>query len=747
MEEVKRLIRECCLEKEDAFCTSACPFHLDVREFAARMQRGSANAAFRTFANAVGFPAVVAALCDEPCKGVCPREKTDAAVELRLLEKAALDYAANKRPNNYNLPKKEKRVAIVGAGISGLACALRLANKKYGVTVFERSDRIGGHLWERLDPDIFLTDIEEQFIYENYGLELNHEITDLDELLIKEKFDAVYAATGAGGNDFGLLPGNAVGGVPFASARQGVFLGGSLMGASTMEAIAQGLRAATLIEGYLKTGNMKSEEPFAKTKIPGNRDALVHAERVAPANGEAYTKEEATLEASRCIRCRCDACWRHCQMISRFQKFPRRIEEEVEATIHPGTIDGDGTVATRLISTCNQCGLCKEVCPREIDVGELMRGAHRALREKGAMPWAYHEFWLRDMDHANGEHASFVISPAGYEKSEYMFFPGCQIGASDPRYVTESYKFLTSRKPGTSIMTLCCGAPAIWAGDEPLFGGVRDRILSEWRRLGQPRAIFACPTCKKMFEAYISEIEGDLLPDIMAEWGIDPPRVEEGAVVSIFDPCASRHAPESQRNVRTLARAAGFTIEPLPYEGECARCCSFGGQIDIAAPNYTKWLVNERVTASGAPYVTYCANCRDIFADTGKRTYHILDIMFGLNGCERRPPGASERRENREGLCREMTGMPGRKQEAWLVMDETAENKINAGRLIKSDILSVITRCESERKNLRDADSGHLFAHGEVGHHTLWAEYLPEAEGVYRLFNAYSHRMKIETGG
>lgn len=746
MEEVKRLIRECCLEKEEAFCTSACPFHLDVREFAARMQRGSFNAAFRTFAGAVGFPAIVAALCDEPCKGACPRGKIDAPVELRQLERAALDYATNKKPNNYNLPKKNARVAIVGAGIGGLACALRLANKKYNVTVFERSDRIGGHLWGCLDLDVFLADIEGQFTYENYDLVLNREIENLDELLIEEKFDAVYVATGAGGNDFGLL-GGTIDGVPFASARPGVFLGGSLTGASTMEAIAQGLRAATLVERYLKTESMKSAEPLGETKIPFDPDAFVPAERVQPSEGGFYTKEEAVAEAARCVRCQCNACWRHCEMISHFQKFPKRIEEEVEATVHPGTIDGDGTVATRLISTCNQCGLCAEVCPCEIDVGRLMRGAHRAMHGKGTMPWAYHEFWLRDMAHANGKRAAFTILPKEYEKCGYMFFPGCQIGASDPRYVTESYQFLMGKRPDTAIVAHCCGAPAIWAGDEPLFGEVREEILSEWRRLGEPRAIFACPTCKEMFEEYMPEIKGDLLFDVMIAWGVAPPRVGEGSVVSVFDPCTSRHASASQKNVRDLVQAAGFEIEPLPYEGEHARCCTFGGQIDIAAPNYTKWLVNERVTAGGAPYVTYCANCRDIFADTGKRTYHILDILLGLNGCERRPPGASERRENRERLRREMTGMPEKKEDRIFTMDEAVKKKIDASRLIESDILAVIARCEHEGRKIRDPESGHFFGHGEAGHHTLWVEYIAEDNGAYRLFNAYSHRMKIETGG
>ena len=63
MEKRIRDIKDRCLEKEDPFCASACPFRLDVREFIGRMQRGAFNSAFRLFSNTVGFPAIVAALC------------------------------------------------------------------------------------------------------------------------------------------------------------------------------------------------------------------------------------------------------------------------------------------------------------------------------------------------------------------------------------------------------------------------------------------------------------------------------------------------------------------------------------------------------------------------------------------------------------------------------------------------------------------------------------------------------------
>lgn len=107
-----------CLKDEQAFCTAGCPFQLDVRDFMEKMQRGGFNAAFRTYHNAVGFPGIVSQLCDEPCKNVCPRREKDGAISMRLLEKASMDYAKRITPNSYNMPAKNKKIAVIGAALA-----------------------------------------------------------------------------------------------------------------------------------------------------------------------------------------------------------------------------------------------------------------------------------------------------------------------------------------------------------------------------------------------------------------------------------------------------------------------------------------------------------------------------------------------------------------------------------------------------------------------------------------------------
>ncbi len=636
------------------------------------------------------------------------------------------------------------RVAIVGAGISGLACALRLAAKKYDVTVYEQSDRLGGQLWELLSPELFLKDIGRQFMHEKYALCLNTEIKSLGDL----NCDAIYVATGAGGADFGLVsdPGGA-----FASTKSGVFLGGSLAGGNSMQAIADGLHVAGAIERYIKAGSMNHPYETSSTKLELDPSRIARSEPVLPKDGVAYTRDEAVLEANRCLKCACDACIRYCDLMRYFKKYPNRIEEEVEITIHPGTLDGNGTVATRFISTCNQCGLCKEVCPQNIDVGDFLLASHRTMREKGVMPWAFHDFWLRDMEFANGAEAHLARLPAGYSQSRYMFFPGCQLGASDPQYVTASYRWLLAREPDAALMLNCCGAPTEWAGDEKLHGEVIAKLRDRWIALGEPTAVFACPTCKQMFRKYLPEIAGVFLYDLILQSGVSPEKNANGETVSVFDPCASRPEPQVQQAVRELAKQAGFALEPLPLEKRLAACCSWGGQVNLTHPPYARYVAETRIAESDKPYIAYCANCRDIFAAAGKPCYHILDVIFGLNEAGRVPPTMTERRNNRVRLARQVLSefwkdeakMEPRKSKINLHIVPHIRQKLSDQMILETDIEAVIEHCESSGRKVLDPESGHFTGHLQIGNMTYWAEYLAADEG-FDLVNAYSHRMSIE---
>ncbi len=749
-----------CRQNERPFCSTSCPFHLDVLDFQSKMANNSYNAAFKTFRNAVGFPDVVAALCPEYCASSCPRGGLDQSVQLNLLERTCVARAAKKEPTDYNVPLKDRKIAVIGAGASGLACALRLAQKKYNVTVYEKTGRLGGKLWGMLPPEVFLEDIRRQFQFENYDLHFNMEIKSLDEIR-NQGFEAVYAATGKGGPDFGAM--GREHGHCFLDGETAVFAGGSLTGKDPMRVLADGLDMARSIEVFLKTGRLEYPEGERPCKAAADPDKLVRADGVVPTDSGIFTDEEAAAEAGRCIRCKCNACMKYCDVCAYHNKWPMRIRDDVMATVAFSTSESmiKKTPAKRLMNTCTQCGLCDEVCPEGIEIGAMLLEARRSLHRQGTMPGAYHQFWVRDMEFTNSEFAAAAKKAPGQEQCGYAFFPGCQLGAADPRYVTEPYRWLLSKKQDTGLLLRCCGVPADWAGDGELHAGAVSALRGDWERLGRPVLIFACPACGKHLKEYLPEVETVSLYETLERWGFEVPEKTAGGragrienrTFSVFDPCTARHAEPMEQAVRNLANQAGAALEELP-KGDRHGCCGYGGNVSGANADYAAWVARSRAGLSENPYIAYCVNCRDIFKGEGKPVLHILDLLFGINGPEAGLPGLSERRRNRIALKETllakiwgetMDNKPETCRFKLKISPETRE-KMNRLKILEEDVCEVIGLGETSKRRTFDSAKGTYTCYRELGNITYWAEYRQAGED-YEVVNVYTHRMRIKLEG
>lgn len=738
---------EDCRQWEKPFCTAACPFHVDVLDFQEKMTRNSYNAAFKTFRNAVGFPDIVAALCPQYCASCCPREGIDHAVQLNLLEKTCLNKATKKDPTDYNVPVKNRKIGIIGAGISGLACALRLTSKKYDVTIYEKTDRIGGQLWNLLPSEIFLEDIRRQFQFENYTLHLNTEIKSINEIKDQE-FEAIYVATGKNGLDFGAM--NQENGHCIIIEDMAVFAGGSLTGKDPIRALADGLDMAWTIEIYLKTHKLEYPDGGKPSKVVVDPDKLQKTEAVIPTDNGLFTDEEVVAEANRCVRCQCDSCKTYCDLCAFYNRWPLKIRDEIMATISPAESMIHATPAIRLINTCTQCELCDTTCPANIKLGEMVHEARRRLHNLGKMPGAFHQFWLNDMEFANGEFAAIRKKAPKQDQCTYAFFPGCQLGATDPRYVIESYSWLLSKEPKTGLLLRCCGVPADWAGNEEMHNKELNNIRKDWEFLGKPILILACPTCIKNFTEFLPEIETISLYEIMEKWGANWNKRNLKQTYSIFDPCSVRNIKPIQQAVRNLAEQSGISLEELP-KGNKHGCCGYGGQSSIANPDFTDYVAKKRSELSENPYIAYCINCRDVFTGDGKPALHILDVLFDINKENSNLPNVTERRHNRthlkETLLKEFWGekmeAKPEKSKIKLIISKEVQEKMNNLKILEEDICEVLELCESLGRRVFNSEKATYTCFRELGYITYWVEYRPVGE-KYEIVNVYTHRIKIE---
>lgn len=185
-----------------AACKISCPAHVSCQGFVTLTREGKYEEALKLVREAIPFPGALGRVCPALCEDECERGTYDKSVSIRNVHRWLHDHeleTGEVAPVENEIDKKEK-VAVVGAGPAGIACALYLAQQGYPVTVFEERKEAGGLLrWgipkHRLPRDILKSEIE---YVEQHGVEIitGKRVDSLDELK-KQGFDAIFLGTGA----------------------------------------------------------------------------------------------------------------------------------------------------------------------------------------------------------------------------------------------------------------------------------------------------------------------------------------------------------------------------------------------------------------------------------------------------------------------------------------------------------------------------------------------------------------------
>ena len=122
----KTLFDECekCMQDEPAACTSCCPLHIDVASLSSEIEKGNFQKAYKLLEKKMPFAGIIGMICDHPCETVCVREKTDKAVSVSELERAAVRYGHAPFRQAAYVPKTIGKAAVVGGGLSGITLAV-----------------------------------------------------------------------------------------------------------------------------------------------------------------------------------------------------------------------------------------------------------------------------------------------------------------------------------------------------------------------------------------------------------------------------------------------------------------------------------------------------------------------------------------------------------------------------------------------------------------------------------------------
>jgi glutamate synthase (NADPH) small chain len=212
-----------CMDCGVPFCHTGCPLNNLIPDWNDLVYRDRWRDAVRVLHATNNFPEFTGRICPAPCEAACVLGINEPPVSIKVIERTIVDQAFDQGWIGPQPPAKRtgKRVAIVGSGPAGMAAAQQRARAGHSVTLFEKSDRIGGLLrygipdfkMEKHLIDRRMTQMADEGVEFVTGVHIGESITGAG---LRRDFDAVLLAVGAEHPRDLNVPGRELQGIHFA---------------------------------------------------------------------------------------------------------------------------------------------------------------------------------------------------------------------------------------------------------------------------------------------------------------------------------------------------------------------------------------------------------------------------------------------------------------------------------------------------------------------------------------------------
>ena len=244
-------------------CVVACPAHVPAHAYVQFVARGEFKTAYEQIVSKNPLQNVCGYVCSHPCEDECVRGALDEPIRIRDIKRFVLEKskAEGWTPEGTGVKPRKQKVAVVGSGPAGLSCAYDLARAGYKVTVFERSDELGGMLrWAiprfRLSETVLeegIDQVKALGVEFKTGVAFGSDVT-IDGLTT-EGYDAVFLGLGAqNGSMLGIEPDDVTGCVTALDFLRDVYAGGNAVSAKRVAVIGGGFTAVDSARTAVRLG-------------------------------------------------------------------------------------------------------------------------------------------------------------------------------------------------------------------------------------------------------------------------------------------------------------------------------------------------------------------------------------------------------------------------------------------------------------------------------------------------------------
>ncbi|MBQ3105257.1 MAG: (Fe-S)-binding protein [Lachnospiraceae bacterium] len=219
-------------------------------------------------------------------------------------------------------------------------------------------------------------------------------------------------------------------------------------------------------------------------------------------------------------------------------------------------------------------------------------------------------------------------------KAEALFWPGCALLTLDAGICEKTLAFLKRKEPGIKLAAACCGHPSEYLFPHKFAKRIdRQSILLKHR--GVERIYTACPNCTVQLQT----LEGiRIIPvwQIIAE-GMETEesdglkRTDGKGALMWHDPCPTRSDERQQQDVRIILKGCGYDVREPEHTGSHTMCCGNHGMLHITDPKRSVCIRQKRLEEfpPETVIVSSCEGCLGAFRKEGRRTLHLLELLFG----------------------------------------------------------------------------------------------------------------------
>jgi Fe-S oxidoreductase len=329
-------------------------------------------------------------------------------------------------------------------------------------------------------------------------------------------------------------------------------------------------------------------------------------------------------EADKCIECK--LCMKNCPMLSTFSSTPKELLKGIGA---------EGKINDQIPFSCCLCGYCTQVCPKDIDLKEVFYGLRRYItKENGEVPRVKGYNTVK-FHQKNSFSRLFTAShkPESQQGIKRAFLPGCSLTSHSPYMVKKIYEYLRTKLPNTGIILKCCGKPTESMGEDNKFKKYYNELQREIDKMNVSEIIVACQNCYKTINQHSKNVRVRSLWEVMAELGVPEEKKGIGKNVdvqfAIHDPCPTRKEAEIHKSVRNILKELGFSTIEFENCKENTSCCGRGGMVGVTNNKLATEQMKKRAEQTEASHIlSYCQSCVEAMIIGGKKSVHILDLVF-----------------------------------------------------------------------------------------------------------------------